>query len=223
MRRVLLVLAVLLALPVPAAVAAEPLWRVSAESRGSYTLDYGADGDAIDGRADAAWDWELRAVASGFDVDTDLSVFRMSVTGSSDIVQGSSPLCRPDAPADSVGWVRDSRAGLYLSSSGGFQVNHPFGDLLGSSCHRGAHGMTFYDGAAPGDTPVPRRAFRPRRDRRFGRTWTQQIELGRDHEAPPATPHAFRVDGTLTISVKRISKRAARTLRARLRRTAAGG
>lgn len=221
MRRAWLALALVLALPAPAAAATgDPLWRVKAVASGTYLLDHGDDGDAVNGQGSGTWEWEMRALAEGLKLDTGLAIFRMSVTESSDIADdGGSPLCRPPA-SGSVGWVRDSRAGLFLSTSGGFQVNHPYFDLLGG-CHVGAHGMSFYDGAAPDETPVPRRSFRPRRHTTFKRTWTQQIVLDPSHGPASESPHAFRADATLTITAKRISKRAARTLRARLRRTSA--
>jgi hypothetical protein len=91
-------------------------------------------------------------------------------------------------------------------------VNHPFFDRL-AGCHVGAHGMTFYDGASPAETPRGR--FRPRRHRTFVRTWTQEIALDPTHES--GTPHSFFASGRLTIRLKRIGPRAARALEARLR------
>jgi hypothetical protein len=124
------------------------------------------------------------------------------------------PSCRPPA-GFTLGWVRDSRVGLFLSSrSRGFRVTHPFVDRL-QGCHVGAHGMTIYDGASPADTRIPRGAFRPRRDRAFSRSWTQEIALPEGHEGGP--PHAFLSTGTLTIRVKRLGPRAAKRLRTRLR------
>jgi hypothetical protein len=208
MRPVLIAFAVALALPPTAA---------AAEASGSYLLDYGQEGDAIDGQADGVWAWEMQAVASGTDIDTGTAIFRMEVEESSNIVlAGGSPSCRPPQTG-SVGWVRDSRVGLHLARSPrGFQVDHPFFDLL-AGCHVGAHGMTLYDGASPADTAISRRAFNPRRDRRFERIWTQLVNLDATHESGP--PHTFQYSGGLTISLKRISARAARQLRLRLRST----
>jgi hypothetical protein len=207
-------LALFLALPAPAALAADPLWSVRASASGTYSLDYGDDGDAIDGQGSGSWRWAMKALADGPKLDTSVAVFRMSAEETSDVVAGGTPSCRP-APAFQLGWVRDWRVGLFLSTSGGFQVSHPFFDRL-DGCHVGAHGMTLYDGASPADTPVPRRAFRPRSTRRFERTWTQEISLPPGHES--GTPHGFLANGTLTIRARRISKRGAAVLRARLRR-----
>jgi hypothetical protein len=213
-RRVWLALALVLALPASAQ-AADPLWSVKAKASGSYSLDYGEDGDSIDGQGTGTWRWELKAVAEGLKVDTGTAVFRMSFEEASDIVLGGqTPHCRPPA-GDSIGWVRDSRVGLYLSTSGGFQVNHPFFTEMGG-CHLGAHGMSLYDGASPADTRIPRGRFRPRRARGFNRTWTQEIALDRTHES--GTPHTFVASGSISIRLKRISRRAARTLEQRLRR-----
>jgi hypothetical protein len=214
-RRAWLPLALLLAVPAPAAAAApEPLWSVRAVAFGSYTLDYGDDGDPIDGQGTGNWRWELKALADGFNVDTGTTIFRMTVAEASDIVlAGRAPSCRPPA-GTTIDWVREPRAGLFLSSSRGFQVNHPFFDLL-DGCHVGAHGMGLYDGATPAETRVPRGAFRPRRDSTFKRTWTQVIALDRTHES--GTPHSFRADGTITIRLKRLTKRAARAFKLRLR------
>jgi hypothetical protein len=211
MRPVWIAVAILLA--TPSVAAAEIHWSVRASASGSYLLDYGDDGDAIDGQADGVWAWQVKAVASGLKIDTGTAIFRMEVEEASNVVAGGSPICRPPA-AGSVGWVRDSRVGLFLSSSGGFQVSHPFFDLLGG-CHVGAHGMSLYDGASPSETPRGR--FRPRRHRRFEHTWTQQIALDRTHES--GTPHAFSASGGLTITLRRISARAARALRISLQRT----
>jgi hypothetical protein len=213
MRRALLVLA----LAFPSSAAAEPQWRVHSEASGSYILNYGDERDAIDGQADGVWAWEMKAVASGTDLDTGTAIFRMQVEESSDIVlSDGSPSCRPPATG-SVGWVRDSRVGLNLArAQRGFQVDHPFFDLL-AGCHAGAHGMTLYDGASPVDTRIPRGGFRPRRDRAFERTWTQLVNLDATHESGP--PHTFYYSGGLTIKLKRISARAARALRLRLRST----
>ena len=208
-------IAVLVLLAAPSGAAAEIHWSVRASASGSYLLYYGDEGDSIDGQADGVWAWQLKAVASGADLDTDIAAFRMQVEEASNIVlTGGSPNCRPPARG-SVGWVRDSRVGLYLArAKRGFQVDHPFFDLL-AGCHVGAHGMSLYDGAAPAETRIPRGAFRPRLDRAFEHTWTQQIALDRTHES--AQPHTFSATGGLTISVRRISARAARVLKVRLR------
>ena len=213
MRFAWLVLVLLLA--TPSAAAAEIHWSVRASASGSYMLYYGDDRDSIDGQADGTWAWGLKALASGADLDTEIGAFRMQVEEASNIVlAGGSPACRPPATG-SVGWVRDSRVGLYLSrAKRGFQVDHPFFDLL-AGCHVGAHGMSLYDGAGPAETRIPSGAFRPRRDRSFERTWTQQIALDTTHES--GAPHTFSASGGLTISVRRISARAARALKIRLR------
>ena len=202
-----------LAVPAPAA-AAEPLWGVRAVATGAYALDYGDDGDAVDGQGTGTWRWEMKALAEGLTVDTRTAIFRMTVEEASDIVlAGQSRYCRPPA-GSTVGWVRNSRVGLYLGRTRGFQVNHPFFDRL-RGCHVGAHRMSLYDGASPSETRIPRGAFRPRRDDEFKRTWTQMIAFDRTHESGP--PHAFAAQGTITIRLKRISRRAGRTLEARLR------
>jgi hypothetical protein len=215
MRAVWIVLGLLLV--APGSAAAEVHWRVHAFASGSYRLDYGSEQDAIDGQADGTWAWDMRAVASGLEVDTEIAVVRMEDEESSSIVlAGGSPRCRPPDPGP-VGPFRDARAGLYYARrQRGFQVDQPFSDRLGG-CHVGAHGMTLYDGATPAATRVPRGAFNPRRARSFKRTWTQLINLDRGHESGP--PHTFYASGGLTISLKRISARAARTLRLRLRST----
>jgi hypothetical protein len=211
-------LAFVLALPSAAAPESEPHWRVHVEASGGYAVDYGAEGDAVDGQSSGSWSWELKAVAAGYGIDTGTATFRMSVGESSSIVlAGATPYCRPPA-SDAVGWVRDPRVGLYFSPRArGFQVDHPFGGLL-AGCHAGAHGMTLYDGAVPAATRLPRGAFRPRRDRAFERTWTQSIALDRSHD-PGEEAHGFTADGTLTLELRRISSRAARALRLRLRST----
>jgi len=213
MRTVSIALALLL-LAAPVA-AAEPQWSVHSEASGSYMLGYAEDHDAIDGQADGVWAWEMKAVASGIDLDTGTAIFRMQVAeGSHIVLSDGSPSCRPPETG-SVGWVRDNRVGLYLARARrGFQVDHPFFGLL-AGCHVGAHGMSFYDGASPTDTRIPRGAFNPRVDRAFKRTWTQLITLDETHESGP--PHTFYASGGLTISVKRITARAARVLRLRLR------
>jgi hypothetical protein len=209
-------LGLMLALAAPATAAADTHWSVRASASGSYLLDYGDDHDAIDGQASGVWAWEMKAVASGNDIDTEIAAFRMDVEEGSDIVLADgTPSCRPPATG-SVGWVRDGRVGLYLArTKRGFQVDHPFFDLL-AGCHVGAHGMTLFDGASPAATRIPRGAFRPRRDRRFERTWTQEIALDRTHESGP--PHTFSASGGLTITLRRISARAARARKIRLRR-----
>lgn len=211
----MLAVPVVLAVPGPAAAAPEePLWGVRAVAAGTYTLDYGDDGDSIDGQGTGSWRWEMKAVAEGRNIDTGTAIFRMTVAETSDIVvAGQTPNCRP-SPGSSIGWVRTSHAGLFLSSRGGFQVSHPFFDRL-EGCHAGAHGMSLYDGASPAETRIPRGVFRPRRDAEFKRTWTQVIALDRTHES--GTPHTFAAQGTLTIRVRRITRRAARRLEARLR------
>lgn len=216
MRPVWIAVLLMTALPGTTA-AAEPHWRVHAEASGSYRLHYGDEHDAIDGSAEGVWAWEMKAVASGADLDTGTAIFRMQVEeGSNIVLADGSPSCRTPASA-SVGWVRDSRVGLYLARAPrGFRVDHPFFDLL-SGCHVGAHGMSLYDGASPAETRIGRREFRPRRDRAFERTWTQEIALDATHESGP--PHIFSATGGLTISLKRITARAARALRLQLRRT----
>jgi hypothetical protein len=212
------VLALALALPSAPLDSGEPHWRVHVSASGSYAVDYGADDDAVDGQGSGNWVWEMRAVASGYSLDTDAASVRMSVEESSSIVlPGGEPYCRPPA-TDAVGWVRDPRVGLYFDArQRGFQVDQPFGGLL-RGCHVGADGMALYDGAAPENTRLTRGAFRPRRDRSFEDTWTQQISLDRSHDPGPDA-HAFTATGTITIEVRRISSRAARALRLRLRST----
>lgn len=212
------VLALALALPSASIDSTEPHWRVGVSASGSYAVDYGADDDAVDGQGGGSWAWETRALASGYDLDTDAAIFRMSVEESSSIVlPGGEPYCRPPATG-AVGWVRDSRVGLYFDARRrGFQVDQPFGGLL-RGCHVGADGMALYDGAAPENTRLRRGAFRPRRNRSFEHTWTQQISLDRSHD-PGQDAHAFTATGTITIEVRRISSRSARALRLRLRST----
>jgi hypothetical protein len=213
------ILALALALPSGLARAPEPQWSVRVSASGTYAVDYGAEHDLVDGRADGSWGWQMKALASGFGVDTDVAAFRMSTGETSSIVlPGGEPYCRPPA-SRTVGWARDPRVGLYFDARRrGFQVDHPFGDLL-TGCHVGAHGMTLYDGAAPADTRIPRGAFRPRRDRSFERTWTQVIALDRSHD-PGQDTHTFTANGTITIEIKRLSSRVARKLRVSLRRVA---
>jgi len=214
-RRAWLAIPLLLVVSPAPAVAADPLWSVKASASGTYALDYGRDGDEVDGLGTGSWSWRMKAVAEGTNIDTDTAIFRMHVEEASDIVlTPTTPYCRPPAEG-SIGWVR-SRVGLYLSSSGGFQVNHPFFDLV-EGCHAGAHGMSLYDGASPADTPIARGSFRPRRDRAFTDTWTQQILLDRTHEPDTASAHTFQAEGTITISLRRLSRRSAARLRARLR------
>lgn len=213
MRAAWLAAAVGLVIPAPAA-AAEPLWGVRAVAAGSYALDYGDEGDAVDGQGTGSWRWEMKALAEGLEVDSGTAIFRMTVEEASDIVlAGQSPYCRPRA-GSSVGWVRDRRVGLFLGSKAGFRVNHPFFDRL-EGCHVGAHGMSLYDGASPADTRIPRGAFRPRRDEEFRRSWTQVIALDQTHE--PGTPHTFAAQGTITIRLRRLTRPAARALGSRLR------
>ena len=164
----------------------------------------------------------MKALASGFDIDTDIAAFRMEVAEESDIVLYSfqqnqlqqRPYCRPPA-GSTVEWVRDPSVGLFRGS-GGFRVDHGFFDRL-AGCHVGAHGMTLYDGASPVETPIARGTFLPRRDRAFNHTWTQQIALDRTHEPDVASAHTFQAKGTITISVRRLTRRGAAALRLRLR------
>jgi hypothetical protein len=216
-----------MATPAPAARPREPLWGVIAVASGSYSVDYGQDRPAppsgIDGRGTGRWSWRMKALASGYDIDTGTAAFRMNVTEQSDIVLYSfqqnqireTPYCRPPA-GSSVGWVRDPSAGLFLGS-GGFHVNHAFGDRL-AGCHVGAHGMSLYDGASPAETAIARGAFRPRWDRFFQDTWTQEIALDRTHESDASSAHTFAAEGTITISVRRLTRRSAAAFRLRLRR-----
>jgi hypothetical protein len=204
--------------PGTAAALPEPQWRVHVEAAGTYAVDYGAEGDLVDGQAGGSWEWEMNALASGFGVDTDLAAFRMSANETSSVVLADGePFCRPPASAE-VGWVRDKRVGLYFDPRRrGFRVDHPFGGLL-TGCHAGAHGMTLYDGAGPASTRIPRGAFRPRRDRSFEDTWTQTIALDRTHD-PGQDTHTFTATGTITVEVRRIGSRTARRLALRLRST----
>jgi hypothetical protein len=207
---------VAIALALPAAPA--PQWRVHVTASGTYAVDYGAERDAVDGQAGGRWSWEIKALASGRALDTDVAIFRMRTAESSTVVlTGGEPFCRPPA-ANSVGWVRDAGVGLYFDARRrGFQVDHPFGTLL-AGCHAGAHGMTLYDGAGPAVTRIARGDFEPRADRSFERTWTQSIALDRGHDPGPDS-HTFTARGTLTIEARRISARAARRLALRLRST----
>jgi hypothetical protein len=211
---------VALALAIPAAPGRtpEPQWRVHVTAAGGYAVDYGAERDLVDGQGGGGWRWEMNALASGAGVDTGVAAFRMNVEESSGVVlPNGEPFCRPPATAQ-VGWIRDTRVGLYFDARRrGFQVDHPFGGLL-KGCHAGAHGMTLYDGAGPAITGFPRRAFRPRRDRSFEDTWTQTIALDRTHD-PGQDTHAFTATGTITIELRRITSRAARRLAIRLRST----
>ena len=228
MRRAWLAVPLLL-LTAPAASAAappEPLWGVTAVASGSYAVDYGQDRPSppsgIDGRGSGSWSWRIKALASGFDIDTDIAAFRMEVTEQSDIVLYSleqnqlseRPYCRPPA-GSTISWVRDPSVGLFLGS-GGFRVDHGFFDRL-AGCHVGAHGMSLYDGASPADTAIARGSFRPRRDRAFSHTWTQAISLDRTHQPDPARAHSFQAVGTITISVRRLTRRGAAALKGRLR------
>ena len=206
-----------LALALPSA-PAEPHWRVHVVGSGTYAVDYGTEHDLVDGQASGIWDWEMKAVASGYGVDTDVAIFRMSTAEVSTVVlPDGEPYCRPPA-SSAVGWVRDARVGLYFDARRrGFQVDHPFGDLL-EGCHVGAHGMTLYDGATPANTRTLPGAFRPRRVRSFDETWSQVIDLDRSHD-PGQDTHTFQAGGSITIEIRRISSRAARALRLRLRST----
>jgi hypothetical protein len=229
-RRIWLALPLLLIAAAPAAAAPprEPLWGVIAVASGSYSVDYGQDrpspSSGVDGRGTGRWTWRMKALASGYDIDTSLAAFRMDVTEQSDIVLYAlqqnqireAPYCRPPA-GGTVDWVRDPSVGLFLSPRRGFQLEHGFGDLL-AGCHVGAHGMGLYDGVSPVDTPIARGAFRPRRDRRFEDTWTQEISLDRTHESDPSSAHTFQAQGTITISVRRLTRRSAAALKVRLRR-----
>jgi hypothetical protein len=229
-RWIWLALPLLLVMATPAAAARprEPLWRVTAVASGGYSVDYGQDrpspSSGVDGHGTGTWSWRMKALAAGYDIDTSIAAFRMDVTEQSDIVLYTfqqnqvqeTPYCRPPA-ARPVAWVRDPSVGLFLSPSRGFQLDHGFGDRL-AGCHVGAHGMGLYDGVLPTDTPIPRGAFRPRRDRSFKDTWTQEISLDRTHESDPSSAHTFQAEGTITISVRRLSPESARVLRARLRR-----
>jgi hypothetical protein len=164
----------------------------------------------------------MRALASGYDIETDIAAFRMEVAEQSDVVLYSlqqnelheTPYCRPPA-GSTVDWIRDPSVGLFLGSRG-FRVDHGFFDRL-AGCHVGAHGMSLYDGASPADTAIARGSFRPRRDRAFRHTWTQRILLDRTHETDAASAHSFQAEGTITISVRRLSRRSAAALRGRLR------
>jgi hypothetical protein len=229
-RRLWLAVPLLLAITTPAGAARprEPLWGVTVAASGSYSVDYGQDRPSppagVDGRGSGQWSWRMRALASGLDVDTSIAAFRMDVTEQSDIVLYSlqqnqmreTPYCRPPV-GSTVDWVRDPSVGLFLSRGRGFRVDHGFFDRL-AGCHVGAHGMSLYDGASLADTPLARGAFRPRRDRSFTDTWTQQISLDRTHESDPSSAHTFQADGTITISVRRLSRNSAAALRSRLRR-----
>jgi hypothetical protein len=211
------VLAVALALSAPPAVTPrEPYWRVDATASGTYTVDYGADGDLVDGQAGGSWRWRMRALASGYAVDTELTNFRMTTRESSSVVlPDGSPYCRPPATRQ-IGWVRDDRVGIYFDARRrGFEVDHPFAAFL-TCCHAGAHGMTLYDGASPEITVLPRSAFRPRKTRSFEHTWTQQIALDRSHD-PGQDTHTFTAGGSLTLTLTRIDRKEAERLRAHLR------
>jgi hypothetical protein len=211
-------LALALALPSAPSHPYEPQWRVHVTASGTYTVDYGAERDLIDGQSGGSWRWEMDALASGFAVDADLTRFRMSTREQSGItLSDGEPYCRSPASAQ-VGWVRDDRVGLYFDAGRrGFQVDQPFGGLL-AGCHVGAHGMTLYDGAGPASTPVARGRFRPRRDRSFDDTWTQSILLDGSHD-PGQDTHSFGATGAITIEIRRIGGRAARRLALRLRST----
>ena len=217
-----------MATPAAAARPREPLWRVIAVASGSYSLDYGQDrqwpSSGVDGRGTGTWAWRMKALASGYEVDTSIAAFRMDVAEQSDILIYSvqhgqiteTPYCRPP-PARPVAWVRDPSVGLFLSRRRGFQLDHGFGDRL-AGCHVGAHGMGLYDGVSAADAPIARGAFRPRRDSSFKDTWTQQIALDRTHESDPGSAHTFQAQGAITISVRRLTRRSAAALKLRLRR-----
>src|SRR5262245_7849389 len=113
MRAVWIALGLLLVAPGTAA--AETHWRVHAFASGGYALDYGGERDAIDGQAGGTWSWDMRALASGADVDTEIAVFRMADQESSSIVLADgSPACRPP-DLGPIGPVRDARVGLYYA------------------------------------------------------------------------------------------------------------
>jgi hypothetical protein len=210
-----------------AATPREPLWGVVAVAYGSYSFDYGQDRPSppsgVDGRGSGRWNWRMKALASGFDIDTDIAAFRMEVVEESDIVLYSlqqnqlreTPYCRPPA-GSTLDWVRDPSVGLFRGSRG-FRVDHGFFDRL-AGCHVGAHGMSLYDGASPAETPIARGSFRPRRDRLFTKTWTQQISLDRTHEPDSGRAHTFQAEGAITVSVRRLTRRSAAAPRLRLRR-----
>ena len=230
MRRIWLALPLLLVMATPAAAARprEPLWRVIAVAYGSYAVDYGQDrpslSSGVDGRGTGTWTWRMKALATGYDIDTGIAAFRMDVTEQSDIVLYTlqqnqireTPYCRPPA-GSTVDWVRDPSVGLFLRGRRGFQLDHGFADRL-AGCHVGAHGMGLYDGASPVETPIARGAFRPRLDRNFNDTWTQAISLDRTHESDPSSAHTFQAEGTITISVRRLTRRSAAAFKLRLRR-----
>src|SRR4051812_36086938 len=197
-------LAFALAVPAaPAAAAPEPRWRVHVAASGTYAVDYGAERDLVDGQGGGSWEWELKAVASGAALDSDVTAFRMSSEESSTIVlPDGGPFCRPPASSH-VDWVRDERVGVYFDARRhGFQVDHPFGALL-QGCHAGAHGMTLYDGAGPSITRPPPAASPPRRDRHFEDTWTQTVALDRTHD-PGQDTHTFTATGTITVEIRRV-------------------
>jgi hypothetical protein len=210
--------AALLALALALPSTGQPAWRVDIHASGTYAVDYGAEQDLVDGQSGGHWSWDMKALASGLAIDSDVAIVRMTVAESSNVVlAGSEPYCREPAPR-STGWVLDDRTGVYFDvRRRGFQVDQPFGDLL-RGCHVGAHGMTLYDGAAPAITPVARGAFRPRRARSFESTWTQSIALDRTHD-PGQDAHTFTATGSITIAIRRISRRAAGRLGLRLRST----
>ncbi len=214
--------------PASAAPPREPLWRVTAAASGSYSVDYGQDrpspASGVDGRGAGTWSWRMKAIAAGYELDTSLAAFRMDVAEQSDIVLYTfqrnqireTPYCRTPA-GSTVDWVRDPSVGMFLSRRRGFQLEHGFGDRL-AGCHVGAHGMGLYDGVSPVDTPIARGAFRPRRDRLFEDTWTQEISLDRTHESDPSSAHTFQAQGTITISVRRLTRTSAAAFKVRLRR-----
>jgi hypothetical protein len=229
-RLIWLALPLLLVIATPAAAARprEPLWRVMVVADGSYSVDYGQDrpspSSGVDGRGTGRWTWRMKALASGYEIDTSVASFRMDVSEQSDIVLYTlqqnqireTPYCRPPSE-NRVDWVRDPSVGLFLRPNRGFQLDHGFAGTL-TGCHVGAHGMGLYDGASPADAPIARGAFRPRLERYFEDTWTQTISLDRTHESDPGSAHTFQAEGTISISVRRLSPESARLLRARLRR-----
>ena len=222
-----------MATPAAAARPREPLWRVIVVASGSYSVDYGQDrpspSSGVDGRGTGTWGWRMKALASGYEIDTSIAAFRMDVAEQSDIVLYTvqqnqiteTPYCRPP-PARPVAWVRDPSVGLFLSAAPrlplGSRLRRPARRL---PCRRTRDGPLRRCVAA--DTPIARGAFRPRRDRSFKDTWTQEIALDRTHESDPRSAHTFQAVGAITVSVKRISPESASRLRARLRRIPRAG
>ena len=123
-----------LALALPAAVphAPELQWRVHVSASGTYAVDYGAERDLVDGQAGGSWSWEMKALASGFAVDTDLCGLPHDRERDLDRCALRRRAVLPPAGERSgrLG-VRDARVGLYFDARRrGFQVDHPFGGLL---------------------------------------------------------------------------------------------